>query len=154
QTVFHFTDANQMSAASDFTAVVTLGDGNSVTLGADGVVGDGPPRADGQIVATGDGGFDVQLAYAYAEVLTNQTFGVQVTDTANASTNASISNFSVTEAPLTAGVVSPPHGSTSSTPTTFVGTGKGLSQPTDSAYYGGFLYVPNADINTISKVSL
>ena len=42
-TVFHFTDANPLATASDYTAVVTLGDGNSVTLNSSGAVS-GPAR--------------------------------------------------------------------------------------------------------------
>src|SRR5207302_1593737 len=57
--VFHFTDADPNGTASDYTAVVTLGDGNSVTLTS-------TPSANGQIVASG-GGFDVKLSYTYAE---------------------------------------------------------------------------------------
>ena len=58
--------------------MVTLGDGNSVTLNSSGVVS-GPAGAGGQIVADASGGFDVQLSYTYAEALSNQTFSVQVT---------------------------------------------------------------------------
>jgi membrane-associated phospholipid phosphatase/sugar lactone lactonase YvrE len=38
--------------------------------------------------------------------------------------------------------------------TTLVGPGMGLSSPTDPAYSNGNLYVPNADSNTISEVTL
>ena len=41
QTVFQFTDPNPNDTASDYTAVVTLGDGDSVTLNSNGVVGSG-----------------------------------------------------------------------------------------------------------------
>jgi hypothetical protein len=58
-TVFHFTDADPAGTASDYTAVVTLGDGNQVTLSA-------TPGPNGQIVANPAGGFDVQLSYSYA----------------------------------------------------------------------------------------
>ena len=50
-TVFHFTDANPAATASNYTAVVTRGDGTSVTLTS-------TPSANGQIVASA-GGFDV-----------------------------------------------------------------------------------------------
>src|SRR5262249_31198545 len=59
-----------------------------------------------KIVASGDG-FDVQLSYTYLEELTNQTFSVSVTDH-NASTSASSSSFSVADAKLTAGPLTPP----------------------------------------------
>jgi large repetitive protein len=95
QTVFHFTDANPNATANQFTAVVTLGDGNSVTL-------TGTPSANGQIVADANGGFDVQLSYTYAEYLTNATFSVTVTDAGGASASASTSTFSVADAPVSA----------------------------------------------------
>ena len=43
--VFHFTDADPAGTASDYTAMVDLGDGNTVTLTS-------TPSADGQIVPT------------------------------------------------------------------------------------------------------
>src|SRR6185437_7538093 len=61
-TVFTFSDADRNATASDYTAVVTLGDGNTVTLTS-------TPGGYGQIVANGNG-FDVQLSYTYAEELT------------------------------------------------------------------------------------
>src|SRR4029077_10761200 len=48
--VFNFSDADPAGTASDYTAVVTLGDGNSVTLTS-------TPSANAQIVAHGDGTF-------------------------------------------------------------------------------------------------
>ena len=87
-TVFHFTDANPFATASDYTAVVTLGDGNSVTLDSSGVDARAG-HAGGQIVADAGGGFDVQLSYTYAEAFSNQTFSVQVTAVDGASTSAS-----------------------------------------------------------------
>ena len=66
RTVFRFTDSNPQATAGDYTAVVTLGDGNSVTLNSSGVVS-GPAGVGGQIVADPNGGFDVQLSYAYAQ---------------------------------------------------------------------------------------
>src|SRR5206468_1250774 len=85
QSVFHFAGPG---TASDFTAVVTLGDGKSVTLNSGGVVGTGPAGAGGQIVASAGGGFDVQLSYTYVEELSNQTFGVEVSVVCGASTGA------------------------------------------------------------------
>jgi PKD repeat protein len=78
-TVFHFTDADPAGTAGDYTAVVTLGDGNQVTLTA-------TPGPNGQIVANPGGGFDVQLSYTYAGLLSNQTFSVSVSDAGGAST--------------------------------------------------------------------
>jgi sugar lactone lactonase YvrE len=94
QTVFHFTDADPNGTPSQYTATVMLGDGNSVTL-------NGSPSAQGQIVANPAGGFDVRLSYTYAEELSNRTFSVQVNDVGGASTSASMSTFSVDDAPLT-----------------------------------------------------
>ena len=72
---------------------MTLGDGNHVTL-------TGTPGTNGQIVANG-GGFDVQLSYTYADELSGQTFGVQVSDIGGATTGASINTFSVADAIVT-----------------------------------------------------
>ena len=117
-TVFHFTDDDPAGTAGDYTAVVTLGDGNMVTLTS-------APSAKGQIVASGTG-FDVQLSYTYAEEFTNQTFGVTVyddgdgrliTDPTDASTSAS-TTFSVADAPVTAGTVTAGGGIEDTAPTT------------------------------------
>ena len=87
--VFHFTDAaGSYAKITDYTAVVQLGDGNSVTLNSSGVVsGPGITNAapSGQVVAATGGGYDVQLSYTYAEVILTSagaTFSVQVTDVA------------------------------------------------------------------------
>jgi hypothetical protein len=97
--VFHFTDTDPNAAAGDYTAVVTLGDGNTVTL-------TGTPSANGQIVASG-GGFDVQLTYTFAEEFLNHTFSVVVTDH-NASVSGSTSTFSVIDLPMTKGIMTQP----------------------------------------------
>ena len=88
ETVFHFTDANPNATASNFTAVVALGNGQSVTLTS-------TPGTYGQIVANANGGFDVQLSYTYLVALTNATFSVTVTDAGGASTSASTNTFDV-----------------------------------------------------------
>jgi uncharacterized repeat protein (TIGR03803 family) len=120
-TVFRFTDSDPQAAPSDYTAVVTLGDGNSVTLSSSGVVS-GPAGAGGQIVADPNGGFDVQLSYTYAETLSNQTFAVKVTDLNGASISASDSSFNVV-AVQTATTVSASQASvTYGTPVTFMAT--------------------------------
>ncbi len=87
-TVFHFTDADPAATASDYTALITLGDGNSVTVDSSGVVGSPPAGAGGRIVADAAGGFDVQLSYTYTGALRNQTFSVQVIAVDGASTGA------------------------------------------------------------------
>jgi PKD repeat protein len=98
--VFHFTDGDPAGAAKDFTAVVTLGDGNSVTLTS-------TPGPNGQIVAK-DGGFDVQLTYTYTEELCHQTFSVQVADVGGATTCASTDTFHVADAVPVAGPITGP----------------------------------------------
>ncbi|HQU41818.1 MAG TPA: hypothetical protein PK867_03355, partial [Pirellulales bacterium] len=90
-TVFHFTDADPNAAASDYTATVTLGDGQYDTLTS-------TPSGTGQIVVNANGGFDVQLSYTYATALSGATFGVSVADAGGATTSQSISNFSVAPA--------------------------------------------------------
>ena len=94
-TIFQFTDADDAAQISDYTALVTLGDGNTVSLSIAGV-GAGPTGAGGQVVADPNGGFDVQLSYTYAQALTNAIFGVQVNDQEGSTTGASTNTFSVT----------------------------------------------------------
>ena len=94
--VFHFTDTDPNGTAADYTAVVQLGDGNSVTLSS--VTG-----ANGQIVASGDG-YDVQLSYTYAEEIkaaANATFSVSVSDAGGAAAISASSRFTVADAALT-----------------------------------------------------
>ena len=80
-TVFHFTDAaGSYAKIADYTALVTLGDGTTVTLTST----TGNPN--GQIVADGTG-YDVNLSYTYAESIkasANATFSVKVTDAGGA----------------------------------------------------------------------
>jgi hypothetical protein len=92
--VFNFSDADPGKQVSDYSAQVTLGDGTSVTLTS-------TPSSNGRIVDHGDGTFDVQLSYTYAEEVSNNTFSVTVTDAGGGSTSASTSTFSVADAALT-----------------------------------------------------
>jgi uncharacterized repeat protein (TIGR01451 family) len=92
--VFHFSDANAYATASDFSAVITWGDGGTSTVTA-------TAGAGGQIVADA-GGFDVLGSYTYAQPLSGATFSVQVSDDDGASTGASQSGFSVADQPLLA----------------------------------------------------
>jgi hypothetical protein len=92
-TVFHFTDSEPLATADDFTAVVTLGDGNVLTLTSE-------ANANGQIVANAGGGFDVVLSYVYASALRDRTFAVEVSDAGGSTTSQSVSTFSVADAPL------------------------------------------------------
>ncbi len=99
QTVLHFTDGNPSDTASDYSATVHLGDGNTVTLSSSGAV-TGPPGAGLQIVNDPAGGFDVQLTYPYPEFLSNATFSVTVNANDGATLGALTANFSVLDAPL------------------------------------------------------
>src|SRR5262249_34071743 len=132
RTIFTFTDANPFATASDYFALVTLGDGHSLVLTS-------TPSARGQIVA-GCAGFIVHLPYTYAEELSNQTFGVMVNDGDGSSIRASISNFNVADAPLTTGALTPPDSGGAAT-ATFAG---GLAAPAQLAFdAAGDLYVAN-----------
>jgi len=102
-TLFHFTDADPAGTASDYSATITWGDGNTSTVTSSATYC-------GQIVAHAGGGFDILGSYQYAEELTNQTFRVVVTDNGGASTSASTATFNVADAALTAGTLTPPQG--------------------------------------------
>ena len=80
--------------------MITWGDGNTSTVTS-------TASACGQIVADA-GGFDVRGSYLYTQQLSGVTFSVQVSDNDGASTGASQGNFSVADAPLTAGALTPP----------------------------------------------
>ncbi len=100
-TVFHFTDAaGSYAKIADYTALVTLGDGTTVTLTS----ATGNPN--GQIVADGTG-YDVNLSYTYAESIkasANATFSVKVTDAGGAPSisMSTTAPFTVADAALTA----------------------------------------------------
>lgn len=91
--LFHFTDANPGATASDFSALITWGDGTTSTV-------TGSMTANGAIVAAAGGGFNVLGSHTYPEELTNVTFSVQVNDIGGASTSAGTSTFNVADAPL------------------------------------------------------
>ena len=104
-TVFNFTDADPNATVADYTAVVTLGDGNQVNLTS-------VPGPNGQIVTDSSSGFDVQLSYTYAAELSGATFAVEVTAADGATAGDSVSNFTVAAAVPAAtglqGVIVPP----------------------------------------------
>ncbi len=158
QTVFHFTDSDTSAPASQFTAAMTLGDGNTVTLTGSGVQGTAPAGAGGQIVAAPEGGFDVQLSYTYTEPL-DATFAATVTDTASGSTASATTNSLTVTAmpnPLTAGALTPPGSSASSgpaAPTEIVANNQQIRNPTDPVFSNGYLYVPNSGNGSVSQVS-
>src|SRR5205823_411943 len=96
-TVFHFTDADAAGTVGDYVATVKTGDA-TVTSAAN------PSNV--ALVANG-GGFDVRLSYTYVEELSNATFSVSVVDN-TATASQSTSTFSVADAALTAGALTPP----------------------------------------------
>src|SRR5262249_59558764 len=67
--LFHFSDATPAGTASDFTAVISWGDGTT---------------SPGTVVASPGGGFDVLGSHTYAEALTGATFAVSVLDAGGA----------------------------------------------------------------------
>src|SRR6185437_10307111 len=87
------TSTDMSATAQNFTALVTLGDGNSVTL-------TGTPGANGQIVPRGSGGFDVQLSYTYRMTVESQTFSVAVKNNNSETVGASTTRFTVPSTPL------------------------------------------------------
>src|SRR5205807_1930678 len=89
--VFHFTDDDPNGTATDYAATVNTGDALLTSTA-------NPSNV--SIVANG-GGFDVLLSYTYAEELIGATFSASVTDH-NATTSASTSTFSVTDADVSA----------------------------------------------------
>src|SRR5207302_1308814 len=85
-TVAHFTDANPLSAANDFTAIVNWGDGSASTTGT--------------VTTNPNGGFDVSGASSYGEEGA-YAVSVAVTDAGGASVTVA-STANVTDAALTA----------------------------------------------------
>jgi CSLREA domain-containing protein len=95
--LFHFTDANPNSVASEYTATVNWGDGTTEDSGAN-----------VSVVANAGGGFDVVGSHTYLEELTGNTFSVSVQDQGGSTASASNPSFAVADAPLTAGALTPP----------------------------------------------
>src|SRR4029077_8254371 len=84
----------------------TVGDYVATVVTGDATLTSAANPSNVSIVANG-GGFDVLLSYTYAEELTGATFSVSVTDH-NATASASTPTFSVADAALTAGALTPP----------------------------------------------
>ncbi len=84
-----FTDANTSAPASDFTATITWGDGNTTTNAA--------------VVALGNGNFAVEGAHTYAEE-GGYTVDVAIADDGGSTANAS-STAAIADAPLTRAAV-------------------------------------------------
>jgi uncharacterized repeat protein (TIGR01451 family) len=99
--LLHFDDPDPTAVVSDYTATITWGDGSSSTVTS--VTGPA-----GQIVAAMEGGFVVRGSHVYATAIAQATFRVEVTDAGGASASAETSDFSVANAPLTAGPLTPP----------------------------------------------
>jgi hypothetical protein len=94
-TLATFTDVSLDHALSEYTAVVTWGDGATSTL----------TSANGGIVQNQDGSFSVVATHTYAEELSGKTFSVQITDGGGESIGNSISTLSVADASLTPAAV-------------------------------------------------
>jgi autotransporter-associated beta strand protein len=104
--VFHFTDANPNSIASDFSAVITWGDGSRSTI-----TGNTDPNTVGRITADPNGGFNITGTHRYMAPRIGMTFGVVVSqvDRPDGSTcSASQSNLSVVDAPWLDATLFPP----------------------------------------------
>jgi hypothetical protein len=99
--IIHFLDEDPNGVPGDYTARVNWGDGTTSTI-------TGTAGAAGQIVAAGDG-FDVLGTHTYAEEISRATFSIQLADAGGSVTYGSIDNFSVADAPLTAGPLTPPN---------------------------------------------
>src|SRR4029077_8637131 len=84
----------------------TVGDYVATVVTGDATLTSAANPSNVSIVPSG-GGFDVKLSYTYAEELSGATFSVSVTDH-NATTSQSTSSFSVADAALTAGALTPP----------------------------------------------
>jgi hypothetical protein len=98
--LFHFSDANPDATAADFTATVTWGDGT---------VEDNATSANVSVVANPGGGFDVVGSHTYGEDASGLTFTVTVQDQGGGpAISASNTSFSVADAALTAGTLTPP----------------------------------------------
>jgi len=100
-TVSHFHDTNPLAKASDYTAQVLLGDGTTINLSS-------TATESGRIVADPDGGFNVQISHVYTRYLSHATFSVMVNGPQGQSTRIVNDSFSVADAPLTAGALTPP----------------------------------------------
>ena len=93
--LFHFSDANPLATAADYSAVIAWGDGTFSTVTS-------TSSAGGQIVADGSGGFDVLGTHLYTQQLSGGTFSVQVADEGGSTTGASQTGFNVAAPPLLA----------------------------------------------------
>ncbi len=92
-----FTDVDTSEPASNFTAVITWGDGSTSTVtSANGISGS-------------NGSFAIQASHTYAEEVSTATvLSVQITDSSGTATSGSSSTFTVADAPLTLTAVNAP----------------------------------------------
>jgi hypothetical protein len=105
--LFHFSDPG--ASAADFTATVSWGDGAADSSATSSNV---------SVVASSGGGFNVIGSHTYAEELSAATFSVSVAHQGGFFTGLSTSAFSVADAPLTAGALTPPANPVAGTPIT------------------------------------
>jgi hypothetical protein len=98
--LLHFSDADPNAAAGDYTATVSWADGSVENSTAN--------PGDVKVVANPSGGFDVIGSHSYRGALSSASFSVSVADHGAAPAANSVSNFSVADAPLTAGTLTPP----------------------------------------------
>ena len=99
--LFHFSDTSAGANLNNYTATIAWGDGTFSTVTSTASSG-------GQIVADGNGGFDVLGTHVYTSaILSPVTLSVAVSNGAGTIT-ASDPSFTVADAPLTAGALTPP----------------------------------------------
>jgi hypothetical protein len=110
--LFHFTDSDPSGVATDYTAVVTWGDGSSDSSAA--------PVPVVLVVASPVGGFDVVGSHTYLEEATGLTFSVAVSDH-GASVSGS-ARINVADAALSMASFTPPANVTEGVPVTATAT--------------------------------
>src|SRR5205823_3480331 len=86
--LFHFTDVDPSATATNYTATIIWGDGQTSTVTA---------SAGGQIVADPNGGFDVLGSHRYDTAISSAAFSVSVVDGFGVSTSR---NGTVTVTPI------------------------------------------------------
>lgn len=128
-TVATFTDdAGSFSNPSDLSATIYWGDGSHVTVTS-------TPSANGQLVETGTGQYEVQGSHTYAEFLNGATFEVVVNDVGG-STASQSTTIHVADAALTINTLTPPVATqgvpfSNVTVATFTDAAGSFSDPTD-----------------------
>ena len=113
--LFHFSDANPLASAGDFTATIAWGDGSTSTVSnvAD---SDGCQIME-HIAGEESQGFDVIGSYTYGETLSAAPFSVEVSDSDGASVTSGAATVTVSASPLQAGTLTPPTAAVAGTAT-------------------------------------